>query len=195
MDTTISTSLQAVFPVRISPWPGNVLDFLENGQGCGSNFIDSLWTPVLSGLLLKMSPDCSPAVPLTQLPESDDEASTSQLSLQDLPASYLEFLTAVGDEAALQQVSPISTPLLGVVLTLNTSVFPSDAKESSLSDILETTVPEKFYLSVTACRGIWRRAVERGKELPPFLKEALWEQGVLWEILDVGGTAPTKQTP
>jgi hypothetical protein len=62
----------------------------------------------------------------------------------------------------------------GVFLTLNTSEYPSDAVESSLSDILETgVVPSKYFLSRQACEGIIRRAEKRGKALPPILKAAL----------------------
>jgi hypothetical protein len=45
-----------------------------------------------------------------------------------------------------------------------------------LSSILQVNVPEKFYLSPTACEGILRRAERRGKQLPPMLKEALEQQ-------------------
>ena len=59
-------------------------------------------------------------------------------------------------------------------LTLSTSEWPSDAVVCSLSDTLETgTVPQRFFLSDTACRGILRRADKRGKELPPALQAAL----------------------
>jgi len=54
----------------------------------------------------------------------------------------------------------------GECLTLNTSEFPSDVVESSLSHILETgDLPQKYYLSATACAGILRRAAERRKTL------------------------------
>lgn len=56
---------------------------------------------------------------------------------------------------------------------LNTSACPKGATESSLSQILQDTVPSKYYLSRTACRGILRRAKERGKPLPPQLEMAL----------------------
>lgn len=56
---------------------------------------------------------------------------------------------------------------------LNTSACPKGAIESSLSQILQATVPSKYYLSRTACRGILRRAKERGKPLPPQLELAL----------------------
>jgi len=58
--------------------------------------------------------------------------------------------------------------------TLSTSELPSDAAVCSLSDVLEVgNVPQRFYLSATACRGILRRADKRGKDLPPALRYAL----------------------
>jgi DNA (cytosine-5)-methyltransferase 1 len=42
-----------------------------------------------------------------------------------------------------------------------------------LSQILQAEVPQRYYLSKTACLGILRRAEERGKELPFQLKAAL----------------------
>jgi hypothetical protein len=59
-------------------------------------------------------------------------------------------------------------------VTLNTLEFHSAAVASSLSDILETgDVPQRFYLSAKACRGILRRAEKRGKALPTTLRLAL----------------------
>ena len=58
--------------------------------------------------------------------------------------------------------------------TLSTLEYHSAAVACSLSDILETgAVPQRFFLSATACRGILRRAAKRGKSLPPSLAEAL----------------------
>jgi hypothetical protein len=58
--------------------------------------------------------------------------------------------------------------------TLAISEYPSDAVASSLSDILETgEVPQQYFLSSRACRGILRRAEKRGKDLPEALKSAL----------------------
>lgn len=49
-----------------------------------------------------------------------------------------------------------------------------DGGVCSLSDILETgDVPRRYYLTAKACAGILRRAVKRGKELPPQLHAAL----------------------
>lgn len=71
---------------------------------------------------------------------------------------------------------------LGSLGTLNTSECPSDAVESSLSQILLDTVPSKYYSSQTACRGILRRSEGRGKELPKKLKAALMIQAGLCSL-------------
>ena len=65
------------------------------------------------------------------------------------------------------------SPWRGGASTLNTGVSPKDAKESSLSQILQADPPLKYYLSPKACMGILRRAFERGKELPKKLERAL----------------------
>ena len=63
----------------------------------------------------------------------------------------------------------------GECWTLSTSECPSDAVESSLSDVLEAApiVPHRYFLSRKACQGIIRRAEARGKKLPEALIEAL----------------------
>lgn len=66
-------------------------------------------------------------------------------------------------------------------LTLNTSEwtglsvpFRNVGGVCSLSDVLETKpVPQRYFLSKTACAGILRRAEKRGKDLPPQLEKAL----------------------
>jgi len=66
-------------------------------------------------------------------------------------------------------------------LTLNLSEWNhtlapsrSDGGVCSLSDILETgDVPQRYFLSARACKGILRRAEKRGKELPEALRHAL----------------------
>jgi hypothetical protein len=60
--------------------------------------------------------------------------------------------------------------------TADTSECPSGGGEySSLPDVLEATVPERFYLSPKAAAGILRRAEKRGRELPEALESALRE--------------------
>ena len=67
----------------------------------------------------------------------------------------------------------IRSPWDGGCWMLNTGESPSAAAESSLSQILQDSVPPKYYLSRNACRGILRRAAKRGKALPEKLKQAL----------------------
>ena len=77
--------------------------------------------------------------------------------------------------------------------TLSTSACPKDAKESSLSDILQEIqdVPEKYYLSQRACQGIIKRAERRGKALPIHLSQALYLQSGLREQVDPQETNAT----
>jgi hypothetical protein len=68
--------------------------------------------------------------------------------------------------------------------------FPNDAGVCSLSQILETgDVPQQYFLSPKACRGILRRAAKRGKELPSQLRLALEQVAMQQEE-----TGPTEQT-
>ena len=50
---------------------------------------------------------------------------------------------------------------------------PRDGAESHLSQILEVSPHQKYYLSAKACQGILNRAARRGKDLPEALKAAL----------------------
>ena len=64
-------------------------------------------------------------------------------------------------------------------LFLNTGPAPREPVRTTLSDILEPTPAQKYYLSQTACLGILRRAKDRGKKLPHQLKVALTTQAGL----------------
>lgn len=61
----------------------------------------------------------------------------------------------------------------GGCLTHNISECPSAAAECSLSRVLQTETPQKYYLSEWARIGILERAEKKGKTLPPILKAAL----------------------
>lgn len=69
--------------------------------------------------------------------------------------------------------------LHGACWLRNTGVSPRDAIECSLSQILQAHAPKKYYLTIAACRGILRRAAERGKPLPQALDTALRMQAGL----------------
>ncbi len=59
-------------------------------------------------------------------------------------------------------------------MTLDTSAWPSEGVECSLSAVLETQpVPQRYFLSPRAASGILRRVEKRGKTLPAPLAAAL----------------------
>lgn len=64
----------------------------------------------------------------------------------------------------------------GGSLTHSFGEFPNVEKESTLSQILEMDVPDKYFLSARACWGILSRAEKREKEVPTILKIALLER-------------------
>ena len=70
----------------------------------------------------------------------------------------------------------ILSPSHGGCWTLNIGEYPSEENVSSLYAVLETTVPDKYFLSAKACWGILRRAQEKQKEIPQDLKIALLER-------------------
>ena len=66
--------------------------------------------------------------------------------------------------------------MLGEYMMRSFGVYPSEEKESHLSQILEEEAHPKYSLSAKACQGILNRANKRGKQLPQILKEALERQ-------------------
>ncbi|KZR18540.1 hypothetical protein A3N53_09755 [Enterobacter hormaechei subsp. steigerwaltii] len=57
---------------------------------------------------------------------------------------------------------------------LNFSEWPNDAVVCSLSQVLEKdSIPQRYFLSSTACAGILRRAENRNRKLPEMLENAL----------------------
>lgn len=69
---------------------------------------------------------------------------------------------------------------LGDSSTLNIGECPREENVSLLSWILQVDVPEKYYLSAKACRGILTRASRRGKKLQELLETALLEMIEWW---------------
>lgn len=68
--------------------------------------------------------------------------------------------------------------LLGAYSMHSFGESPKDVVESHLSQILEDTPHQKYYLSAKACQGILNRAARRGKDLPEMLKTALERQSM-----------------
>ena len=111
------------------------------------------------------------------------ERTSGQLSrklsgLKTVPVMCLDLTPGAGNLLG-QPFWEMNSAWLGEWRTLSSGASPKDAVESSLSQILEDSPHPKYYLSRTACRGILRRAAERGKELPEQLKEALMVQAGL----------------
>jgi len=120
-------------------------------------------------------------------PADSRRARTSELSskkLSELVAvPYMSLDLTPGNGNLLgESYWEILSPWLGDALMLNTGVSPNVVKESSLWQILEEHPHPKYYLTPKACLGILRRAEERGKELPPQLKEALEVQAGLHQL-------------
>jgi site-specific DNA-cytosine methylase len=61
----------------------------------------------------------------------------------------------------------------GVSLTASFSESPNEGAVCSLSDVLESHVPQRFFLSAVAARGILKRADDAGKTLPTRLERTL----------------------
>ena len=113
------------------------------------------------------------------------EATTSELfskKCAELKTVVPQFLDLrAGGVAAFGQTREAlwqtGTLWLGEYWTLNFGEYPKDVDESFLWQILEVTVPKKYYLSERACRGVLRRSVKSGVILPPLLFWALMIQG------------------
>ena len=99
-------------------------------------------------------------------------------ALTAIPFQSLDLTPGAGNLLGLPYWE-MSSAWPGGSSTLSSGESPSDARESSLSQILEDSPLPKYYLSRTACLGILRRAEARGKELPPQLREALMLQAGL----------------
>lgn len=94
-----------------------------------------------------------------------------------------------GADGAKPEQSPETDGLwLGDSSTLNIGESPREESVSLLSWILQVDVPEKYYLSAKACRGILTRASRRGKKLQELLETALLEMIEWWQR---GGGTPT----
>ena len=96
-----------------------------------------------------------------------------------VPLMYLDLRMGYGN--LLGAYWETDTALPGGFTMPSTGVCPRDARESTLSQILDLNAPERYCLSPRACAGIIRRAEKRGKELPPMLRDALME------VIGLGG--------
>ena len=151
-------------PVNLSVLPEQERDSMTIEETCHSPFAESQTNSIQTGSSGRMSQESSPAK------TTHSDAFWQNFQEQVKPSCQ----TSDG----ITQVWSLgrSAKLHGEFLTLSTSEYPREENESSSSllQILETSDPQKRYsLSPKACVGILRRAVNRGKTLPPLLEDAL----------------------
>jgi hypothetical protein len=89
---------------------------------------------------------------------------------------YQATTDAISEQSSLKWPTQGIATLSGEFWIRNSSESPSDAEESSLSEVLLTEADPRYLLSAKACEGILRRSNRRGKTLPPQLQEALVKQ-------------------
>ena len=95
-------------------------------------------------------------------------------SLRTYPDSFPAMEALTSGSYSRRWPSSGFTTSPGELWTADTSECPNGGGEySSLPDVLEATVPDRFYLSQKAAAGILRRAAKRGRELPKQLESAL----------------------
>lgn len=98
----------------------------------------------------------------------------SAASLLALPAQACRLAPQADDGQTLVLLLDPKGLSPGASWMLNFSEWPNDAAACLLSQVLEQgSIPQKYFLSSTACAGILRRAEKRGKKLPGLLEMAL----------------------
>ena len=126
----------------------------------------------LDGWSGKMSPEPSQATKeKTSKPSS---RRSSGLQSQKLPMCLC--LKRDGQSQDAYMMSWESGQLLGEYTMPSFGESPREENVSRLSQILEDSAHQKYYLSAKACLGILNRAEKRGKGLPEILKTALENQ-------------------
>ena len=118
----------------------------------------------------KTSPAHSPAG--SRKARTSESFSKRSSELSSIPYMYLDLSEDAGNLLG-ESYWEIRSPWRGDASMLNTGVSPREERESSLWQILEEQPHPRYYLTRKACLGILRRSAERGKDLPPQLKEAL----------------------
>ena len=114
---------------------------------------------------------------------STPETTPSDAFWQGLPVKAYHYSRQGGDGQTQVVCLAPKEQSRGASSMPNISEWPNDAAVCLLSQVLEKgSIPQRFFLSSTACAGILRRAESRGKVLPQALKVALETvvQGAGW---------------
>lgn len=115
--------------------------------------------------------DCSSRQPESLTLFSDPE---DGCSLRTFPDFFPQTVEGISESFSRRWPTSGFTTSPGECWTADTSECPKGGGEFSfLPDVLEATVPSRFFLSRKAAAGILRRAEKRGRELPKHLHEAL----------------------
>lgn len=117
--------------------------------------------------------------PYHQTTEKTSESSSKRSAVSKIkPPMYLDLRRANGNRPAVSWETGFQW--LGEYMMHSFGESPKEGVESHLSQILQANpVPQKYYLSEKACRGILARAEKRCKTLPPQLQKALENQAKL----------------
>jgi len=158
------TSSVPVFRARTFPSPAN-------GQGSKGNALDCFMS--LRGSL-----------------ESFDPLGFSSKMFPDFSVQTVEETL---QKSSVFSWSSAGMGFAGVCSTANFSESPNAAAVSSLSDVLESHVPQRFFLSSRAAAGVLRRATKRGRILPTRLQKALEELAA--RDATMGRICPSPLTP
>lgn len=110
----------------------------------------------------------------------DFRAVLEELARVEEPDTSIPRPPGGADGARPEQSPGTDGAWLGDSSTLNIGECPREENVSLLSWILQVDVPEKYYLSAKACRGILTRASRRGKKLQELLETALLEMIEWW---------------
>lgn len=94
-------------------------------------------------------------------------------SSRTYPASLQQIRDALSARSSLTWPKQGLLTSSGELLIPSFSESPNVVRECSLSQVLETSVDDRYLLSEKACAGILRRAERRGRSLPVELKAAL----------------------
>ena len=119
---------------------------------------------------------------MSQEPSAATKERTSKPSLkksskyQKTKSPICLCLTGGGQKLGVCTMKWANGPLLGEYTTHSFGESPREENASRLSQILQDSAPQKFYLSAKACAGILNRAEKRGKDLPEILRTALENQ-------------------
>ena len=100
----------------------------------------------------------------------------SSKSQSRTPVCKCVYQTVDGANPGAITLRMVDGQLLGDFTMPSFGESPREENASRLSQILEDSAPQKYYLSEKACAGILNRAQKRGKELPYELREALERQ-------------------